>query len=838
MAVGLLVVIASMLLVVLGTVEAFWFDDFWLDFLSHHHLNLGLTGVLLICLMISSATFAWLKPSKALRVLVKLTLWTLLLGLFILKTLTAYVAYEKLAPKSRHIISAKVHIDTISDGVYDPVLGSAYRQVATLYDVKPAKPSNTDQALQVYNPFADQAKPLDHDRSAFLAMEGMSVLLNAHPNFTKTNLDALTTMTPASVVSMDLLIIPIDQTVSADGFDVNQWLKTRHVHANAQILSVDEVRTQVGKSSWVQFRLMLEQFRQRLRMHFYQDWDQKTHAQTQANAVTLSLMTGDRALIDRSTKDLYQLAGISHLLAISGTHVLFLAMILSTAMTWLTDRFALSIYQHLPRWQIRMAVMVIASVIYALFTGFDVPAVRTVYLLMAAWLIRYLVLPIGMVSALSWVALLMIWLDPYVLWQAGFWLSFIAVLLLIRFEQSETQINQEQHNSLWQPSLWRHRFWQMVKLQFWLFFAMLPLSILLFGKISVWGLVVNLFAIGLFGFLIVPINLLAGSVFLVIPELADRLWQFSSLILSMLHETLNFSLSHQLGAISAWLYAPFGMAGFLLCFLVVGLLILPKVLPRSLLILPVMAMVFLAFGQTKPSLKLIYLPSDSEQINQTLLIQTNGKDKHYWLILNDSGVKSLRTNHSQILTDQLYRQGVASQGLDGIIVQSSSAIFIPTIAEIAAKIPVHRYWQAGRHEQLALLRHEPCQAGLSWQADGLMLRALTGWQEIDDERVHHCELEVLSDQPLTWIGPSQASDQLTANMDLSAHTQPTKTQIIFNTSREPMIWQLWQMLCADDQTLDITQDDQYRAYWLSTTYANQGDVPKTKLPKALLLMTE
>ncbi|MFP3355332.1 ComEC/Rec2 family competence protein, partial [Pseudoalteromonas sp. SIMBA_153] len=47
------------------------------------------------------------------------------------------------------------------------------------------------------------------------------------------------------------------------------------------------------------------------------------------------------------------------------------------------------------------------------------------------------------------------------------------------------------------------RVWQTIKrvfkLQFWLFLTLLPVTLLLFGKASLWGLFINLFAIGLFG---------------------------------------------------------------------------------------------------------------------------------------------------------------------------------------------------------------------------------------------------------------------------------------------------------------------------------------------------
>src|SRR5690606_32398164 len=83
--------------------------------------------------------------------------------------------------------------------------------------------------------------------------------------------------------------------------------------------------------------------------------------------------------------------------------------------------------------------MMSASFIYALFTGFDVPAARTAWMLLAIGLIRLTLLPISTMRILLALAVLMAWLDPYVLWQAGYWLSFIAVALLLKYEDSSAQ---------------------------------------------------------------------------------------------------------------------------------------------------------------------------------------------------------------------------------------------------------------------------------------------------------------------------------------------------------------------------------------------------------------
>ena len=70
------------------------------------------------------------------------------------------------------------------------------------------------------------------------------------------------------------------------------------------------------------------------------------------------------------------------------------------------------------------------------------------------------------------------------------------------------------------------------------------------------------------------------------------------------------------------------MAGFLLSFMVVGLWMLPNVLPRVLIILPLVAMIFLGLPKQIPHFKLIILPSDTPNISQMLLSYHNANQQN------------------------------------------------------------------------------------------------------------------------------------------------------------------------------------------------------------------
>lgn len=679
-------------------------------------------------------------------------------------------------------VQAWVTVEGISDSVYDPETNSGYRQVATIQALSPLVSELSSQDLQT------QTQDYLNENS-LSSIEGDNnlqyrVLLNAYPQSANKNNDlmALNHLQPNDQLLMTLAIAPLATSQQAlnnpSGFDSYRWLRARHIDGVATVIaagtpikSVNSSETlaaasesfsnSASHSSLKRLRIHIDQWRWQLRQHFYQDWALHTTAEQQAKAVTLSLLTGDRSLINRDTKDLYQLAGISHLLAISGTHVLFLAIMLASTAVLLFDRLWPALYRTLPRWQVRWWVMISAAFIYALFTGFDVPAARTAWMLLAIGLIRLTLLPISTMRVLLALAVLMAWIDPYVLWQAGYWLSFIAVALLLKYDdtlhtQSHSQLPQPHRRA---PSHTIHknntvltRIWltgkRIFKLQFWLFIALLPITLLLFGKASLWGLVINLFAIGLFGWVIVPLNLLAGLCFMLLPTVADSIWALVSMIVASLHELIVWLTS--LPALSgAWLYTPVNMAIILIALMAM----LPWILPRGVisrwLVLPPLTLLMMTVYANQQSFSttptLYVLPTGDQYISAALLqypIEDNkgaSGDSHSaagnvsWLFLADHRLQSKHTMASTLTADNLSAtleqqlRTLSVKRIEGIVVQTSvpqltdtlskqssnsltpnnsarhntqvSELLPMTVLQLSQSLPTNQYWQAGGHER-------------------------------------------------------------------------------------------------------------------------------------------
>ena len=721
-------------------------------------------------------------------------------------------------------VQALVSIKGISDSVYDVASDSGYRQVATISQISPLLSELTAQDLDnltanyaanyregLNNSLSrnsEHTANLNHDNSEdFESFERTEyrVLLNAYPkkptpkkpskkystkqaeNPSKQSQTIdLNHLQPGDKLLMTLTLAPLANSEQAlnnpTGFDSYRWLRGRHIDGIANILATststipfdDSAALSKADDSYLQrFRTAIDRGRWQLRQHFYQDWAAQNTAQQQAKAVTLSLLTGDRSLINRDTKDLYQLAGISHLLAISGTHVLFLAIVLAGLAVLLLNRFCPSLYRHIPRWQVRWWVMISAAFIYALFTGFDVPAARTAWMLLAIGLIRLTLLPISTMRILLALAVLMAWLDPYVLWQVGYWLSFIAVALLLKYEDSLVQSSQAEftqltvfsHNDNTSKQMLKRMalgFKKLFKLQFWLFIALLPITLLLFGKASLLGLIVNLFAIGLFGWVIVPLNLLSGLCYLILPTLAGAIWTLVIAIVAYLHEIITWLTALPIFS-GAWLYTPVNTA----ILLMVSLAMLPWLLPRGLisrwLALPPLTLLVMTVYANQQSLTmtptLYILPTGDQYVSAVLLqypvidsenvpkdnnkgasaIRVNKKNVS-WLFLADHRLNGVRTMPSTLTADKLSAtleqqlRSLSIKRLEGIVVQSSSAALtaklstsatsstnnsktlktatsktdnynpssselLPmTVAQLSQRFPTAQYWQAGRSE--------------------------------------------------------------------------------------------------------------------------------------------
>jgi competence protein ComEC len=323
------------------------------------------------------------------------------------------------------------------------------------------------------------------------------------------------------------------------GFDYELWLWEQGIRAAGYVRSsAKDPPPERLASTWAHpIEAWRQSVRDRLLAHLSPPG---SDAETARRAgVVAALVTGDQAAIDRSDWDVFRATGVSHLMSISGLHVTLFAWLASAWVGWVWRRSAVWGFRgalHWPAPHVGAVSGLVLAGFYALFSGWGVPAQRTLLMLWVVVLLR--------LSARQWHGAL-VWLtacavvlawDPWALLQPGFWLSFVAVGVLMASGSSpsadrvegqgfacgesgglgcRTDVVPFEGGHRW--GAWMLPIWgvfgvrwvsALLREQAVVTLALAPLTLLFFGQVSGVGLLANLLAIPWVTVLVTPLALL------------------------------------------------------------------------------------------------------------------------------------------------------------------------------------------------------------------------------------------------------------------------------------------------------------------------------------------
>lgn len=352
-------------------------------------------------------------------------------------------------------------------------------------------------------------------------------------------------------------IKPAHSYAIANVFDQEKWLIQQNIMATMQVSRVEELKLSelqlMGYSSFVkhnsgwrtQFINAAEQQRLNFRLYIQkQSYKNK--------GLLLALLTGDESLLSDSTKAQFKTLGISHLLAISGPHVLIFAALFCFVFNAIVSKFKPSIFQYIPRPYLLIFPFLICVLLYAAFVGFEIPAMRTLLTVCIVSLALLIKQQIHALKLLMLSASILLLLDPFGILSAAFWLSYGACFILIRVYQTMSQ--QKEAHSATVIITWKSKAWLFFKTLFdsqWkVFIALFPLVAVIFQQLSWISPLVNLIAIPLIGVVIVPLEIIAAILSLLsepagvwVFHFADWALSFLLLIFKVLEAIFNPSLS-------------------------------------------------------------------------------------------------------------------------------------------------------------------------------------------------------------------------------------------------------------------------------------------------------
>ncbi len=488
---------------------------------------------------------------------------------------------------------------------------------------------------------------------------------------------------PGLIYHLEVRLKPPHGLANGTGFDRQKWLFRNRIHALGTIQSVQatEDRSHTPMAYINQWRMQLSTV---IKQHFNDP---------EVNALLHALSIGDQSYFSAEDRKKYLNTGTAHLIAISGLHIGMVAMI-----GWFlaSGLFLLKPVTFISKPTLQVCLGLIAAGVYASLAGLSISTQRALIMLAIWGWYRWRRRPgfVWDVLCSSLMAVLLI--DPLNVLDAGFWLSFGAVAVLVLAFRGRPVKRSKWH--------------QLVSMQWVLLVGMLPLSVVIFGNVKLLAPLINLIVVPVMGFVLIPLilmMLIMASVTQAVPE-----W------LCWLTETTSDHIIGLLGSVNQWSWIHMDWtigqpSQYLLLILGSLLLLLPQVMPQRYW---GWLLLFLALLPTARD----DLPVASFRVTQfdvgqglSVLLETRQHRMLYDVgASHDSGFNMA----DAVLIPFLRKQQITH--LDRLVLSHQDNDHAGSASHLISHITVSDVM--GSH-----LRHTPCVKGANWDWDGVKFEVLS-----------------------------------------------------------------------------------------------------------------
>lgn len=236
-------------------------------------------------------------------------------------------------------------------------------------------------------------------------------------------------------------------------------------------------------------------------------WRARTDARLQregrGGGLLAALALGERGGIDAATSNAFRQLGLTHLLAVSGLHLLLASMLAYRLALPVALRFGITRDAR----RVALQVAVAAAGGYALLAGFDVPVRRALLMLGALAISFGMRRPVRRAAPLALALLVIVLAEPAALFDAGAQMSFLATLALVvaaRPARTSGGMLRSLGDSLDTSVIATA--------------ATAPVAAAVIGVLSPWGLAANLLAVPWTGVVLLPLALGSATLASAAPE--------------------------------------------------------------------------------------------------------------------------------------------------------------------------------------------------------------------------------------------------------------------------------------------------------------------------------
>lgn len=298
------------------------------------------------------------------------------------------------------------------------------------------------------------------------------------------------------------------------GMDYERWLFAQNIGATGTIYVKNSplIKTQDAVFS-------IDYLRQKISDKFTENYGENL-----STALLNALTIGDDNGLSVENWDTFQKTGVTHLIVISGSHIALVAGLVYFLTLQIWTR--LNILRFSPPRAAALASL-FTAIFYASLAGYVIPTKRAVIMLGFVTVASFYQRQFSHLQSFAIALFGMLIFNPTMLLSVGFWLSFLAVALILYRVAGRLKSLQNWLNG--------------IDIQLTVSLGLSPLLLFFFNQTSLISPLVNFVAVPIVELLVVPLALIQIPLMWLFPWLADKIFVALDCILQWLMQGLEFA---------------------------------------------------------------------------------------------------------------------------------------------------------------------------------------------------------------------------------------------------------------------------------------------------------
>ncbi|MGN0437130.1 MAG: DNA internalization-related competence protein ComEC/Rec2 [Lachnospiraceae bacterium] len=293
-----------------------------------------------------------------------------------------------------------------------------------------------------------------------------------------------------------------------------QYDEKTYMYGNGIFLAVEDISVEMIRRPKISIISLLYNTKKSMRDVYYDNLSEKD------GSLASAMVLGEKKELDLDVKKMYQKNGIAHLIAISGLHIAMIAGALYQLLRKLVGGYVIPV-----------SVGIGFIILYGLLTGLSSATCRAAIMLSVSLLSQLLGRKYDILSAVSFSLIVMLIVNPYQIGQAGFLLSYGAILGIAVV------------NPIWkiiipQMPMWLEGLFVSLSVQI----SLTPIMFYYFYEIPIFGVVLNIIVVPLMSILLFFL-IISGIIGLWFPQLSMIL-SFPVKMIFRIYEGLCFVNEH------------------------------------------------------------------------------------------------------------------------------------------------------------------------------------------------------------------------------------------------------------------------------------------------------